>query len=68
MKTSVYEADPFTTSKGPLLTEIETDYRFEKNDEIRLHLGGRSAKYRIIYVSVELRDGRLSRELVALKI
>ena len=34
MKTEIYEVDPFTSRKDKLITTIDSDYRFERQDEI----------------------------------
>lgn len=68
MKTDIYESDPFSGSRGPLLTSLDTDYRFERNDELFLTVGGRRMKVRITHVRVELNGGILTRELLALKL
>ena len=36
MKVDIYEVDPFTQRKDKLLTTLNTDYRFQKGDEIFL--------------------------------
>jgi hypothetical protein len=68
MKTEIYESDPFSGSKGTHLASIDTDYRFEKNDEIFLNTGGRRLKVRVTYVRLEWSDSGLKRELLAMKL
>lgn len=68
MKTEIYESDPFSGSKGTHLASIESDYRFEKNDEVFLTVGGRRLKVRITYVRLEWGDDGLRRELLAMKL
>jgi hypothetical protein len=68
MKTEIYESDPFSGSKGTHLASIDSDYRFEKNDEIFLNAGGRRLKVRITYVRLEWSDNGLKRELLAMKL
>ena len=69
METSIYEADPFTEKRAGLLATINTDYRFEKGDEIFFDRGERPLKVRIIKVWLHVQDGgRLSREVLALKL
>ena len=36
MKTDFYEADPFSGSKGEHYVTIDSDYRWEKGDEVWL--------------------------------
>jgi hypothetical protein len=70
METEVYESDAFTAKKTALLARFTNDYRFQKGDELYIHQGeGRPLKVRIIDVRVHVqRDGRLSREVLALKL
>ena len=70
MKTSFYEADPFGGSKGEHYLTIESDYRFEKGDEVWLEPGpGRRVKVRITWVHVTVHaDGSVERELLGLKL
>lgn len=70
METEIYESDPFTAKKQDLLARFTSDYRFQKGDEIYIHQGDRHPlKVRLIDVRVHiLGDGRLSRELLALKL
>jgi hypothetical protein len=68
MQTDIYESDPFSGGKGAHLASVDTDYRFEKNDELFLTSGGRRLKVRITYVRVELHGDTLRRELLAMKL
>ena len=68
MKTDIFESDPFSGSKGAHLASIDTDYRFEKNDEVFLNTGGRRLKVRITYVRLEWNSDGLTRELLAMKL
>ena len=68
MQTEIYEADPFGGGKGPHLASLNSDYRFERNDEIFLATGGRRIKVRITHVRVEWDGTTLRRELLALKL
>ncbi len=69
MQTQVFESDPFTARKSDLLVTMDTDYRFEKGDELYIHRSDRPLKVRIIDVRVHVQDGgRLTRELLALKL
>jgi hypothetical protein len=65
MQTEIYESDPFTGRKGNRLGELNSDYRFERNDELFL----KSGKYRVIMVRVDIADGGgMRRELHVLKL
>ena len=69
MKTSIYEADPFSGSKADHFFTIDTDYRFEKNDELWLEVGDESTKVRVTWVHVSVRDdGYMERDLLVLKL
>ena len=70
METEIYESDPFTAKKQNLLARFNSDYRFQKGDEVYVHQdGGKSIKVRLIDVRVHIQDdGRLTRELLALKL
>jgi hypothetical protein len=68
MKTEFFESDPFTPRKAELLLSIDTDYRFEKGDEIVIDSGNRSTKVRIMDVRVRVTSGVLSREVLSLKL
>ena len=68
MKTDFYEADPFGGSKGEHLATIESDYRWEKGDEVWIENRGKRVKIRISWVNVTVRDGEVTRELLGLKL
>ncbi len=68
MKTDFFEADPFSGSKGEHYATIESDYRWEKGDEVWLEVRGRRVKLRITWVNVTVTDGVVSRELLGLKL
>ena len=68
MQTEIYEADPFGGGRGGHLASLNSDYRFERNDEIFLASGGRRIKVRITHVRVEWDGTALRRELLALKL
>jgi len=70
VETEIYESDPFTAKKQNLLVRFTSDYRFQKGDEIYIHQkDGRPLKVRLIDVRVHIQDdGRLTRELLALKL
>jgi len=68
MKTEFFESDPFAPRKTELLLSIDTDYRFEKGDEVVIESGNRSLKVRVMDVRVRVSTGVLSREILALKL
>lgn len=68
MKTEFFESDPFSPRKAGLLVSLDSDYRFEKGDEVVIDTGGRTTKVRIMDVRVHVNSGVLSREILALKV
>jgi hypothetical protein len=68
MKTEFFESDPFSPRKTELLLSIDTDYRFEKGDEVTIESGNRSVKVRVLDVRVRVTTGVLTREILALKL
>jgi len=68
MKVDIYEVDPFTQRKDKLLTTLNTDYRFQKGDEIFIEEGGRAVKVRVSYLQVRIKGGGVEQELLALRI
>lgn len=68
MRTDFYDADPFSGSKGDHLCTIDSDYRWEKGDEVWIESAGRRVKIRITWVNVTVADGIVSRELLGLKL
>ena len=68
MKTEFYESDPFTPRKAGLLLTIDTDYRFEKGEEVLIEDGGKTTKVRVMYVNIQVRNGVISREILGLKV
>jgi hypothetical protein len=68
MKTEFWQSDPFTPRKAELLLSIETDYRFEKGDEVVIESSNRSLKVRVMDVRIHIKMGTLSREILALKL
>jgi hypothetical protein len=69
MKTEFFESDPFSPRKADLLVALESDYRFEKGDEVVIDMGSRTTKVRIMDVRVHVKaGGELSREILALKV
>jgi hypothetical protein len=68
MKTEFFESDPFAPRKTELLLSIDTDYRFEKGDEVVIEVGNRTTKIRVMDIRVRVSSGLLSREILALKL
>jgi len=68
MKTEFYESDPFTPRKADLLLSIDTDYRFEKGDEVVIEGTNRTAKVRVMDVRIHVKMGVISREILALRL
>ena len=68
MKTEFFESDPFSPRKTELLLSIDTDYRFEKGDEVVIESGNRSVKVRVMDVRIRITTGVLTREILALKL
>jgi len=68
MKTSLYEADAFTGAKGDHYATIESDYRWEKGDEVWIEASGKRTKLRITWVNVTVKDGTVTRDLLGLKL
>ena len=67
MKTEVYEVDPFTSRKDKLLATFNSDYRFERQDELFIE-GSKPIKVRVISVVMRLTDGDMERELLVMKL
>jgi len=68
MKTEFYESDPFSPRKADLLLSIDTDYRFEKGDEVVIENEGRAIKVRVMDVRIRVKSGVISREILSLKL
>jgi hypothetical protein len=68
LKTEIYEADPFTGRKGKLLATLNTDYRFERQDEVVMDGGERPMKVRVVGVLIRMSAGELEREMLVMKI
>ena len=68
MKTEFYESDPFAPRKTELLLSIDTDYRFEKGDEVLIEAPNRTTKVRVMDIRVKVSSGLMSREILALKL
>lgn len=70
MEVEVYASDAFTAKKEELLSRFESDYRFQKGDEIYIERGGgHPLKVRLIDVRVHVGEsGSLRGELLAMKL
>jgi len=68
MKTEIYESDPFVPRKAGLLLALDSDYRFEKGDEIVIETANRTTKVRVMDVRIHVKMGVPSREILALKL
>jgi hypothetical protein len=69
MKTEIYESDPFTPKKGRLIASIESEYRFEKGDEVYFDDEPSRLKVRIIDVRLHVKgNGDVYRDILALKL
>jgi hypothetical protein len=68
MKTEIFESDPFAPRKAGLLLSLDTDYRFEKGDEVVIEGANRTTKVRIMDVRVHVKQGVISREILALRL
>jgi hypothetical protein len=69
MKTEIYESDPFTPKKGRLIASIESEYRFEKGDEVYFDDEPSRLKVRIIDVRIHVKgNGDVYRDVLALKL
>jgi hypothetical protein len=66
----LYSSDAFTAKKEELLSSFESEYRFEKGDELYVEQGGeRPFKVRVIDVRVFVGEGgSLKSELLAMKL
>lgn len=68
MHTEIYEADPFGGGRGDHLATIQSDYRWEKGDELWVQTGQKRVKIRVTWVNVTVKDDVVSRELLGLKL
>jgi len=68
LKTEFFESDPFSPRKAALLASMETEYRFEKGDEVTIDAGGKTTKVRVMDVRVRIAGGELTREILGLKV
>ncbi len=68
MKTEFYESDPFAPQKADLLLSIDTDYRFDKGEEVTIEEAGKTVRVRVLDVRIRIEDGVMSREILGLKL
>jgi hypothetical protein len=69
VKTEIWESDPFTPKKGKLLATLQSEYRFQKGDEMFFDDAPERLKVRIIDVRLHIKgDGAIHREILALKL
>lgn len=69
MRTEFYDADAFSGNKGDHLCTIDSDYRWEKGDEVWVETESGRVKLRITWVNVTVHsDGTVSRELLGLRL
>ena len=68
MKNVFYEDDALTGSKGDHLCDLDSDYRWEKGDEVWVEAKGKRTKLRVTWVNVTVKDGVVTRELLGLKL
>lgn len=69
METSFFEADEFSGGKGHRYLTIDSDYRWEKGDEVWLETDDGPVKLRLTWVVVRVAaDGTLTRELLGLRL
>jgi len=69
VKTEVYESDPFTPKKGRLIATLDTEYRFQKGDEVYFDDEPGRLKVRVIDVRIHVKgNGEVHRDILALKL
>lgn len=69
MKTEVYESDPFTPKKGRLIATLDTEYRFQKGDEVYFDDEPGRLKVRVMDVRIHVKgNGEVYRDILALKL
>ncbi|TAK60935.1 MAG: hypothetical protein EPO22_08850 [Dehalococcoidia bacterium] len=69
MKTEVFESDPFTPKKGRLIATLDTEYRFQKGDEVYFDDEPGRLKVRVIDVRIHVKgNGEVHRDILALKL
>ena len=67
MRTTFYEADPFSGRKSKPITSIESDYRFEKGDEFIVS-GTEDQRLRVTSVRLRIDGTTISRDILVLKL
>jgi hypothetical protein len=69
MRTEFWESDPFTPKKGRLIAALDTEYRFQKGDEVYFDDEPGRLKVRVMDVRLHVKgDGGILREILALKL
>ena len=70
MDVELWSSDAFTEKKEELLASFQSEYRFERGDELYVQRSeGRPLKVRLINVRVQVgEDGTVSSELLAMKL
>ena len=69
MRTDFFEADEFTGSKGEHYATIDSDYRWEKGDEVWLETTEGRFNLRLTWVVMNVApDGTVTRELLGLRL
>jgi len=70
VEVELYASDAFTAKKEELLSRFESEYRFEKGDELYVERGdGRPLRVRLIDVRVHISEsGSVKSELLAMKL
>jgi len=70
VEVELYSSDAFTAKKEELLERFNSEYRFEKGDELYVERGeGRPLKVRLIDVRLFVGEGgSLKSELLAMKL
>lgn len=70
VEVEIYASDAFTAKKEELLSRFESEYRFEKGDELYIERAdGRSLRVRLIDVRVHVGEGgSVKSELLAVKL
>jgi hypothetical protein len=69
VKTEIFESDPFTPKKGRLIATLDTEYRFQKGDEVYFDDEPGRLKVRIIDVRIHVKgSGEVHRDILALKL
>ena len=68
MRTEIYDSDPFSGSRGKLVTTLDTDYRFERGDELTVRGADGPLRLRVTFVRIEIDRGEVRREIVGMKV